>query len=294
MGWWDKNTALYNTATHTTQKILDVFDPETGQVRKDELRQLKVQVVVDWPNSAGLLGEEDYSNFFRRAEHLNNYHPDIKDEILWLKGYHPLSCQTKTYDERVSSLIVFCQQEQQFLESYHWLRQLPQIFKPKELFSVMEDSQVQEQAVKILKGFEITNDKIRCTNASALQALIPYVKWLLQLFPQIKGKTKRALSCDGVRNRVYQIETRRYVERVSQSPLDFKTDDLSLRDFVRSDNKQVLHLRMVKADEWTGLIKVYRSLQNTGCLSEGQYTVLKLTRLLSVNHLKDFSTLTLR
>ena len=145
-------------------------------------------------NLCWLLGEEEYSNFFRCAEHLNNYHPDVKDEIVWLKGYHPLRYQTKTYDERISSLRVFCQQEQQFLESYHWLHQLPEFFKPKELFSVMGNKQDQEQTEEMLQGFEITNDKIRCTNASALQALIPYVKLLLHLFPEIKENAKHALS----------------------------------------------------------------------------------------------------
>jgi ankyrin repeat protein len=184
---------------------------------------------------------------------------------------------------------VFCEQERQFLESYSWLRQLPEFFKPKELFSVMKDNQAQQQAEEILKSFEIEKDKIRCTDASALQALIPYVKRLLQLFPQVKESTTIALSADGVRNRVYQIETRRYIERISQSPLDFKGDDLSLRDFVRSDHKQVLQLRMVDWDEWSGIIKIHQVLQKTRCLIKGQYTVLKLNRLLSVNQLMDFS-----
>jgi hypothetical protein len=152
-----------------------------------------VQVVVDWPVSEGITGGKEYSNFFRLAEHLNNYHPEVTDEILRFKDYHSLRYQTKTYDERVSSLRVFCQQEQRFLESYHWLRQLPELFKPIELFSVMEDSQAQEQAEKMLQGFEIAKDKIRCTDASTLQALVAYVKRLLQLFPEIKENTKYAL-----------------------------------------------------------------------------------------------------
>jgi hypothetical protein len=39
-----------------------------------------------------------------------------------------------------------------------------------------------------------------CTYAGALQALIPYVKRLLQLFPEIKEKTKLGLPFDEVRN----------------------------------------------------------------------------------------------
>jgi isochorismate synthase EntC len=101
------------------------------------------------------------------------------------------------------------------------------------------------------------------------------------------------LSSDEVRNRGYQIETKRYIDRINQSPLDFNSDHLILRDFVSSDQQQVLQLQMVDGDEWTGLIKVYQILQNTGCLSEDQYTVMKLKRLLTVNHFMNFSTLML-
>jgi hypothetical protein len=42
------------------------------------------------------------------------------------------------------------------------LRQLPEFFKPKELFSVMEDKQTQEQAENLLQGFEIENYRVHC------------------------------------------------------------------------------------------------------------------------------------
>ena len=155
----------------------------------------------------------------------------------------------------------------------------------------MGGSHTQGQAEKMLRNFDIEKDKIRCTDASALEALIPYLRRLLQLFPEINENTKHALSADGVRSRVYQVETRRHVERIGQSPFDFKTDALSLRDFVRSDREQILQLQMVIGDEWIALIKVYQSLQKTGSLIEGQYTVLTLERLLSLNRLMDISTL---
>ena len=293
MGWWEKNTALYDVMTNSLDKIVQAFDPETGQVYKDELGILKIQVVADWPVTAGFQRDKEYERFFKCARRVNNYHPHITDITLPLEGYYPIRYQTKTYDERVTSLSIFSLEECQFLQDYCRLRQSPELFKCKELFSVMRDNQAQENAEKMLQSFEIENDKIHCTDGSALQALIPYVKRLLQLFPQVKERTTSALSSDEVRNRVYQIETRRYIERISQSPLDFKGDDLSLRDFVRSDHEQVLQLQMVDGDEWTGLIKVYQVLQKTDCLSEGQYTVLKLKRLLAVNRLMDLSTLML-
>jgi len=293
MWWWEKNTALYNLATHSMQKIVEAFDPKTGQVGKDEQGKLKVQVVIDWPVSSGLRGGEEYKSFFKGAKHLNDYHQEVKDVTFQIEGYHPIRYQTKTYDEQVSRLSVFCQQERQFLESYRWLRQLPEFFNPKELFCVMEDKEVQKQAEEILRSFEIENDKIHAKNGSSLQAFIPYVKRLLQLFPQVKKSTADALSSNQVRNRVYQVETRRYIERIDRSPLYFKAEDLGLTDFVESLQKQVLQLQVVGGDEWTGIIKVYQVLQKTGRLSAGQYTVLKLKRLLSVNQLMDFSTVML-
>jgi hypothetical protein len=64
MGWWRKCTPLYNLATHSMNNIVQAFDHETGQVYKDEQGQLKVQVVIDWPISAGLLGGREYRRFF--------------------------------------------------------------------------------------------------------------------------------------------------------------------------------------------------------------------------------------
>jgi hypothetical protein len=48
---------------------------------------------------------------------------------------------------------------------------------------------------------------------------------------------------------------------------------------------------MVEGDAWTGLIKIYQVLQTTGCLSEGQYTILKLKHLLTVNKLMDLHSI---
>jgi len=135
----------------------------------------------------------------------------------------------------------------------------------------MEDNQAQELAEKLLQSFEIQNDKIHCTDASALQALIPYVKRLLQLFPDIKENTQHALSNDYVRNRVCQFEKRRYIERINQSPLDFSCEVWSFREFLESGGQKVFHIQMVKRDEWTGLIKVHQILRKTGCMIEGQY-----------------------
>ena len=40
--------------------------------------------------------------------------------------------------------------------------------------------------------------------------------------------------------------------------MEFNSDALSFREFLESEQKKVLHLQMVKGDEWTGLIKVHQ------------------------------------
>jgi hypothetical protein len=120
---------------------------------------------------------------------LNNYHAEIRDENYLLKGYHPIRYQTKNYDDRVTSISIFSQEERQFLETYQDLLRLSEFFKPKGTFSAMQIDKA-EEAVKILQSFEIENETIRCSAANELQALIPYIKRLLQLFPQLKGSTK--------------------------------------------------------------------------------------------------------
>jgi thiamine kinase-like enzyme len=101
----------------------------------------------------------------------------------------------------------------------------------------MEDNQAKEQAVKMFQSFDIENEEILCTGANALQSLIPCVKRLLQLFPWEKEKTKHALSSDEVRNGVFLFETRRYIERINQSPLEFNSDASSFREFLESEQK---------------------------------------------------------
>jgi ankyrin repeat protein len=293
-GGWKKHIGLYTIQAHRMANIVQVFDSATGQVSKDEKGNLKIKVVVDWPSGAGFHGKE-YRSFFKWANQFNSYHPDITNETFQVKGYHPMRYQTRTYDEKVSRLSVFCQQERQFLESYRWLRQFSEFFNPKELFSTMGNNQAQEEAEKILQSFEIENDTIRCADGTEIQALIAYVKGYLRLFPQVKDNVKTALSSHEIVNWFYRDETRRYEEQINQSPLHFKADTLNLRQFVDSDEQKVLQLRMCGGDSWTGLIKVCQVLGNTPSmtdrLSEGHYTILTLQHLLLVERKFSLNTL---
>jgi hypothetical protein len=300
MGWWDRNTLEYTFATHDKNKIVQALDPATGQKPKDGQGQLNVEVVVDWPISAGLKGAKTYVKFFERANHSNNYHPDTKDMPSQHLYYNPIRYQTKPYVEGENSVSIFSEKEQEFLQCYCWLREWPEFFNPKELFSVMENEEAQKQAEEILQNYEIEKDKIRCTDVSSLQALIPYVKRLLQLFPEIKEKAKHALSSDDVTNRVYQFETMRCIKRIDRSPLEidvnmtsFKSDGFDFRNFLKIEQQKVLQLEVKDADEWTGLVKVYQFLQKSGFLSEVPHTILKLKNFLILNQFMDFRTLML-
>jgi hypothetical protein len=282
MRWLKKCTVFYTFATHSMQKIVEAFDPVTGQVRKDEQGKLKLHVVVDWPVISGLLGDEEYERFFEWADSLNNYHPESKD--IPYKQYYQIRYQTKLYDERVNSLCVFSKEEQEFLRCYVKLRQWPKLCKPKELFFAINNSQAQEKSEHVLQNFEIERDTVRCKDDTELHDMIPFVKRLVHLFPEVKEVTRN-------RNSVYQCETRICVKEINKSPLEVNSDVANIREFLENDQQQVLQLQMVDWDEWTGLIKVHQVFRKNNCLIEGQYTVLKLERFLSLNMLMDFSTL---
>jgi hypothetical protein len=136
MGWKEKKTLLYNLATHRMDKIMQVFDPEQRQVRKDDKGELKIREVVDWPISAGLTYGPELNNFFKWAKHLNNYHPEVMETVSSEvpKGYAPLRYQTKAYDECTNSLSIFNKDQREFLESYLCLLKLKKIFKFRDFF----------------------------------------------------------------------------------------------------------------------------------------------------------------
>jgi hypothetical protein len=114
-------------------KILQTFDPETGQVSKDDKGELKIRQVVDWPVSAGLTGCAELNCFFKWAEHLNNYHPEVMDTVpdKVPKGYHWLRYQSKVFNESTKSLSVFTQDEREFLERSRWLRHVTEFLNLK-------------------------------------------------------------------------------------------------------------------------------------------------------------------
>jgi hypothetical protein len=210
------------------------------------------------------------------------------------KGYNPLRYQTKAYDECTNSLSAFTQDEREFMEFYRWLRHVPELFKPDDLYSEFNNGEVVKEAQQKLRNFQLDNENVRCPDASTLHELIPYVKRLVRLFPAIKDKAKDQLSSVEIRKRVYQYETQRCVEKIRQNVLDFNPNAMDLSEFLTGD-QQIWQLRMVDGDAWTGLTKVYSALQNTSCTSsycsEGHYTILDLERLLTVIQIINLNAL---
>ena len=87
--WLRRHTALYTIQAHGMDNIVQFFAPETGQIRIDERDNLKIKVVVDWPNGVGFRRSKEYRSFFKWANQFNNYNPDITDDNFQVKGYHP-------------------------------------------------------------------------------------------------------------------------------------------------------------------------------------------------------------
>jgi hypothetical protein len=157
------------------------------------------------------------------------------------EGYHPLHYQTKDYDECTKNKNIFTKDEWELLELYCLVRHLPEFFKPGDLFSELSNVEAYKKE-QILRYFKLGKESVRCPDAYTLNALIPHVKRLVRLFPQLKEKVKAKLSSLQIRNQVYQNETRRYVEKITKNELDFNPGALGLTEFLDSD-RQVWQLK---------------------------------------------------
>jgi hypothetical protein len=71
-------------------------------------------MVIDWPNSAGILGGKEYKRLFEWAKHLNNYDSNIKHVSSQHLHCSPIRFQTKLYDERVNSFSILSEEEEGF------------------------------------------------------------------------------------------------------------------------------------------------------------------------------------
>ncbi|TSJ80779.1 MAG: hypothetical protein NMK33_05020 [Candidatus Cardinium sp.] len=302
-----KSLFSYNTATHSIDKILKTFDPETGQVYKDESGRLKIQEVVDWPVDSYFGGE--YKAFFKWAKHLNKYHPDprsdeFQTELRRKKGYYPIRYQTKTFNERACSINVCSQSEQEVLKSYELLRKFPKLFNPDSLFNLISDDTVKEEVIQTLNSFTIKNDMISCDSAENKDKLIALVKWLGKFYSNIVDEIKRQVSVKGFKDQVYQHHSNQYLKDINSilNQLDFKNDDHAvkgiLKNFLDSTDQQVWQVA-IQEDTRLCLFRVYKILEqiapeelalNHYC-DKNNHTILKLSKLLTTNEIIGIQSL---
>ena len=90
------------------------------------------------------------------------------------KGYHTLRYQTKAYDELPDSVNFFTQDGREFLEGYGWLRQVPEFFKPEDVFSVINNAEAQNEIVKSSETSSLTMKDF------AVQSLAHFTQWSLR------------------------------------------------------------------------------------------------------------------
>jgi hypothetical protein len=158
----------------------------------------------------------------------------------------------------------------------------------------MGNAKAEKEAEQKLRDFTLDNVGLRCPDASTLHAMIPYVKRLVRLFPQIKKDIKDKLSSSEIINKVCQEETQRYIKEIHPNALDFNTCALGLKEFLESA-QQIGQLRMTDGGAWTGITEIYWVLQNTSSTpnynSEGQYTILQLKWLLTVSRVINLNAL---
>ena len=141
-------------------------------------------MVFDWPISAGLKYCKTYKRSFEWAKHLNNCHPNI--ENVSFQHLCQIRYQTKIYEERMNSLSIFNEEKGNFFSVFLSCDSDRNLVSQKNCSLWWKSFKPKNKLKKFSKNFEIKNDKIHCTDASALQALIPYVKRLLQVYPEIK------------------------------------------------------------------------------------------------------------
>jgi hypothetical protein len=242
---------ILTVATHNIATIKDALDPETAQAHREPY----LLEVIGWPDGP-----------------------------------------TKVYDEQGNSLSVFTQDQQDFLGHYFLLRQVEVKSENVDseyegLFSKLGGAVYEEEAREKLKNFNLEKERIRCEDASALHALIPYVKRLVRLFPVVKEKL---LSFE-IPKMFYELEMESSVATMKENTLDFIPEALSLEEFL-TNGQQILHLKMVDKTPWTGIANAYRVLENTTnthvYCTEGHYTILNLnSSLLIVNRVKSLSTI---
>jgi hypothetical protein len=199
MGFLEKHTVLYTVATHKMSKILEVFDCKTEE-GKNNNGETEIREMSKWPLCKGITGGAQWKMFFTYAKPVNNYHPEENDNPCSkvTKCYQPIG-----YDVRTKRLSIFTQDEQEFLREYLALLQLKKTYSFMGDFFPLKlnrkagndvDNEIEVEVGNLLANYELYNERIRCEDTRTLDAMIPRVRRLLWLFPDIKEKLKNIIS----------------------------------------------------------------------------------------------------
>lgn len=136
-----KDWFFYTLKVHSMIKILEVFDPKTGQIRKGENGEMLVYDVIDWP-FCSLRNFYEYNEFFKFIKFfkLKSYHVDE-----FKVNFCPIRYQIKYFNDNECSINVFTQSEQNFLKIYQTLALEPDIFQINSLFDSINDERTKVQ-----------------------------------------------------------------------------------------------------------------------------------------------------
>jgi ankyrin repeat protein len=271
-------TLKFTRETHSMDKILEVFDSNTGHIRVNN--EIKICDVVDWP----IFGFEHIK--YIKDSISKNDHVDWSEE-----RFCPIRYKTKPFNEKECSVNVFTESEKKFLNMYQTLAQEPDIFQLDNLFDSISNERVQVQ--EILNGFNIDDTIISCESAGKLHKFIPYVKLLLQIYPGLKVKADECLNNFGFQfaKKFYQLQTENYLTG-QLNTFDFQNNNdikNSITDFL-NDKQNNVWQSVVQEDTRIGLTNIYKVLEKLN-LKEYNFVTLDLERLLNANRILSLKKL---
>jgi len=108
--------------------------------------------VVDCPVSVGITGGAELNDFFIWAEHLNNYHTEVKNISYnkFPKGYHPLRFQNEA-SAKADKFSAFLLRKSR--SSWSVTVGYVTCQKPEDLFSVISNAEAKNEAETKLQNF---------------------------------------------------------------------------------------------------------------------------------------------
>ncbi|KAI2795441.1 hypothetical protein BLOT_016757 [Blomia tropicalis] len=206
---------FYTLKTHSLDNILNTFDKKTGLYQKNDFDNYKLYEVIDWPGNTGIIKKEEYNEFLKWADKLNEYH--LTCENIQFKNYYPIRYQTKPFDEKQCSFNVFTQSEQSFLKQFHSIQAFPDFFKLDTLFS---DKDIVNKLNKISINENENIVSICDGSFEELYNTILHIKRLLIFHSEYVEKIEN-LKFDNIVKKLYKHVSDNYLE-INKNWLKFR------------------------------------------------------------------------